>query len=135
MALLAAARDVRCGAVRAAPLDFDRPRSERQANIQIEASPAGLVVRVEFTGPIAGIPAAVERMKAAGILELVEKSRPAAKPKAEKVQPIYDGDGTPCCPVHKRPLTEGQYGPYCSAKARPGDVSNAKGYCGLKFLD
>ena len=96
------------------------------------------MVRVEFTGPIAGIPAAVERLKAAGILELVEKSRPAAQgknTKAQRVEPIYDGDGTPCCPVRKRPLSEGQYGLYCSAKAQPGDVQNAKGYCGLKFLD
>jgi hypothetical protein len=122
---------------RAEPLDFDQPRSERQANIQIEASPAGFVVRVEFTGPIAGIPAAIERLKAAGILELVQVSRPApaAKPKAETVEPLYKPDGTACCPVHKRALSEGQYGLYCSAKARPGDVSNAKGYCGLKFAE
>jgi len=122
----------------APPLDFDQPRSERQANIQIEASSAGLVVRVEFTGPIAGIPAAVERLKAAGILELVEKSRPAApatKPKVEKVQPIYDGDGSPMCPVHKRPLSEGQYGLYCSAKAKGDQVADKRGYCGLKFIE
>ena len=75
------------------------------------------------------------------MLELV---RPAAstaplggaprKP-AQRVEPIYQPDGTPCCPVHHKPLTEGQYGLFCKSKAQPGDVQNDKGYCSLRFAE
>ena len=62
-------------------------------------------------------------------------SRPAAaaKPKVETVEPLYKPDGTPCCPTHKRPLSDGQYGLYCSARAKPGEAANTKGYCALRF--
>ena len=118
---------------RAAPLDFTQTCGERQANIQIEASPGGLVVRVEFTGPIASIPAVIERLKAAGILELVEKSHPAAQgrnTKAQRVQPGYALDGSPVCPEHDTKLREGKWGLYCPHK----DKASSE-YCKLKFLD
>ena len=124
----------------AQPLDFDTPRQERQANITIEVSPAGLIVKAEYTGSLASIPAAVEKLRAVGILDLVQASKaavsaPAApqRTKVERVEPIYQPDGTPCCPVHKRALTAGQYGLYCSAKAKTGDVANKSGFCGIKF--
>jgi hypothetical protein len=60
---------------------------------------------------------------------------PAAKPKAETVEPMYQPDGTACCPVHKRALSDGQYGLYCSARAKPGGVANGKGYCALRFVE
>lgn len=59
----------------------------------------------------------------------------APKPKIEKVKPFYDGDGQPCCPTHKKPLKEGQYGLYCSCKAKDGELANDKGYCNLRFFD
>jgi hypothetical protein len=59
----------------------------------------------------------------------------ASKPKAEKVKPFYDGDGEACCPVHRKPLKEGQYGLYCSSKASTGEVANDKGYCNLRFIE
>lgn len=131
---------------RAEPLDMNQTRSEKPVSITIEAGPAGLVVRVDYQGTLASIPAAIEKLRAAGILELVQASRPVVtqglhspmgekKPRAETVEPIYQPDGTPCCPTHKRPLSEGQYGLYCSAKAKPGENANPKGYCNLKFTD
>lgn len=120
-----------------------------KTTIRIEAAPDGLHVVVEYIGNLASIPAAIERLKAAGVLELVsardrvtsikssstENGYQPAKPKAETVEPLYKPDGTACCPIHQKPLTEGTYGLYCSAKARPGDAQNAKGYCALKFAD
>src|SRR5262249_39914121 len=100
---------------RAEPLDFSQTRSEKQCNIQVEIAPDGLHVRAEYTGALSSITQVIERLKALGVVELVSASKPAAAPaekrtKAERVQPIYDGDGAPCCPTHKRPLSDGQYG-------------------------
>ncbi len=127
---------------RAEPLDFpERKPAEKDVSICIEAGPGGVTVRVDYVGPLGSIPAAIERLKRAGVLELVSGARvatpaPAAPRKAaERVEPIYQPDGTACCPVHKRPLTEGQYGLYCKSKAQPGDVQNDKGYCSLKFAE
>lgn len=126
---------------RAAPLDFDSARtSEKLANITIEVGPAGLSVRAEYTGSLASIPAAIERLKAAGVLELVSAAaRPAshapsapagaASKKSARVQPEYDGNGDACCPKHHKPLRAGQYGLFCPAK----DDSTERGYCALKF--
>src|SRR6266545_2595404 len=104
-------------------------------SIKIEVAPDGLHIVVEYTAPLASIPAAVERLRAAGILDLVAtckapQAAPAAaqRAKVERVEPIYQPDGTPCCPTHHKPLSEGQYGLYCSAKAKPGEAANAKGY-------
>jgi len=109
-----------------------------KTTIRIEVAPDGLHITCEYVNTLASIPAAVERLKQAGILDLVQASRPAApaaKPKVETAEPIYQPDGTACCPVHKRELSQGQYGMFCSAKAKPGDVQNAKGYCALRFSE
>lgn len=58
---------------------------------------------------------------------------PKGKPKAEYLDPTYNNDGDPCCPVHRKVLTEGRYGLYCSAKAKDGEAANDKGYCNIKF--
>lgn len=143
---------------RAQPLRFDEraPQStpsaakpaiqpaEKQANITIEVAPDGLHIRCEYTGTLASIPAAIERLKAAGVLDLVQASAPPPAPaaaaaparaKVERVAPTYNADGDACCPVHKRKLSEGDYGLFCSAKAKDGQVADRKGYCGLKFED
>lgn len=52
-----------------------------------------------------------------------------AKAKAERVTPFYDDQGTACCPKHRKPLKQGQWGLYCPAK----DDSTERGYCALKF--
>src|SRR5690242_20431150 len=110
----------------AGDLDFEQTRAEKPISIQIEVSPAGLTVKAAYQGTLSSIPAALAKLKAAGVLELVEQSRPAAaapmsqveKKPAERVEPLYKSDGTACCPVHKRELSEGQYGLFCSAKAK-----------------
>jgi hypothetical protein len=114
---------------------LDTPRQERQANITIEGTLDGLAVSIEFTAAISAIPAAIERLKAIGMSGAQRTMTPVAKPKAETVEPMYQPNGTPCCPVHKRELSEGQYGLYCSAKAKPGEAANGKGYCSLRFAE
>lgn len=64
-----------------------------------------------------------------------EKAPPEKAPPAEKVAPVYQPDGTACCPVHLRGLAQGSYGLYCPTKARPGEQANAKGYCALRFAE
>jgi hypothetical protein len=113
----------------------------RRANITIEAAPDGLHIRVEYTAELASIPAAVERLKGLGILDLVQASRAPApatngtKPRAPRVQPTYDGNGDPCCPVHRKPLAEGRYGLFCPSRASGNEAANDKGYCNLKFAE
>jgi hypothetical protein len=60
---------------------------------------------------------------------------PTPRPPAEWVDPEYDNNGDPCCPVHHRPLKQGTYGSYCSARAAAGESANEKGYCSLKFKE
>jgi len=132
----------------AEPLDMNRPPRigpmERQANITIEVAPDGLHVRCEYTGAIASIPAAIERLRTAGVLELVSAAavKPAtpasatpARKAAQRVEPIYQPDGTACCPVHHKPLSEGRFGLFCPSKAQPGDAQNDKGYCSIRFSE
>jgi hypothetical protein len=122
---------------RAAPLDFEgrAAQAERQCNITVELAPDGVHVKAEYTGGLSSIPAVIERLKALGVVELVGNSANRGKLKAETVEPLYQPDGTPCCPVHLKPLSEGRYGLFCSAKAKPGDVQNQKGYCALRFSE
>lgn len=114
--------------------DYDQ--AARPVTIAIEVAPDGVHVRCEYTGTLASIPAAIERLKQAGVLELVRPAatQPARKP-VQTVEPVYQPDGTACCPVHRKPLSEGRYGLFCSAKAQPGQEQNDKGYCSLKFSE
>ena len=122
---------------RAAPLDMNTTRSERQANITIEGTLDGLTVTVEFTSAISAIPAAIERLKAIGLSSAPRSMAPATSPaapqrtKTAKVVPEYAPDGSPLCPKHHKPLKEGNYGLYCPAK----DDTTERGYCGLKFAE
>ncbi len=119
------------------------PRSGQQAQpelrttIRIEVAPDGLHITAEYTGTLASIPAALERLRAAGVLDLVKPAPVAQQPRraAERVEPVYKPDGTPCCPVHHKPLTEGRYGLYCPSKAQEGEQANPKGYCSLRFAE
>ena len=128
---------------RAGDLDFTPPAAPSAGQaiaITIELAPDGLHIHCAYQGTLASIPAAVKRLQDAGLLELVNTHRVAlaaapAKAKIERVEPYYKPDGTACCPIHKSPLSQGQYGLYCSAKAKPGEAQNAKGYCSLKFVD
>lgn len=129
----------------AGDLDFQQPRSApKDLHISIEIAPDGLHVCAEYIGTLASIPAAVERLRQAGLLDLVHQHRAApvaapssaapagaSKPKTERVEPSYNDAGDPCCPKHRKPLREGKYGLFCPAK----DDSTERGYCTLKFAD
>jgi hypothetical protein len=58
--------------------------------------------------------------------------RPAARisqQRHELAGSVYYNDaGEACCPQHERPLKEGRYGYYCSAK----DPNGKNGYCTFK---
>jgi len=128
---------------RAQPLEFKDPPTEKQTSIRIEVGPAGITVTAEYTGTLSSIPAAIERLRSAGVLQLVEQSRPAPPtvapaniqpPRARKrsgtaAEPWFDSRGEACCPIHRKVLLEGQYGHYCPARAGADEGGNAKGYC------
>lgn len=70
--------------------------------------------------------------------------KPQSKP---LTQPLIDGDGTPCCPLHTRrdgrpaPIRwvpargdlPGFWGCPSAAQQAPGETINARGYCSLRF--
>ena len=117
-------------------------QNERQLDIRIDVTPAGLHITASYTGGLSTIPAAIERLRALGVVDLVAASAPPPvstavdkKPRAEKVAPAYSPGGEALCPVHRRQLSEGQFGLYCSAKAKGDEVADKRGYCGLKFSE
>ena len=121
----------------ASDLDFDAQRSASKAHISIEIAPDGLHITAEYLGTLGSIPTAVKRLVDAGLVELVNTHRAAPiatntrqKP-AQRVQAEYSSAGEACCPKHKKPLKEGKFGLYCSAK----DDSTERGYCALKFVE
>ena len=121
----------------------EQTQPELRTPIRIEIGPDGLRISIEYTGSLSSIPTAIERLRAAGVLELAERGKPsapgqaapAALTRAERVAPTYKPDGTACCPVHHKPLVEGRYGLYCPSKAQADEQANPKGYCSLRFLD
>lgn len=121
------------------PLEFTIPaRHEREYQITIELAPDGLHITAAYDGTLASIPAAVERLRQFGLLELVSPAKittPTRKAHRERVEPLWRPDGTPMCPAHHKPLLEGQRGLYCPARAKPGEEQNAAGRCSLVFAD
>ncbi len=86
----------------AEPLNMDQQRSEKPAEITIEVTPAGLIVKASYTGVLSSIPAAIERLRQSGVLELVAQSAPppaAAVPSAHA-----PSDQPPICEVHGTPM-------------------------------
>lgn len=136
---------------RAPALEFrDAPvdKVEKQVDITIEAGPLGLTVKATYTGTLSSIPAAIERLRSAGVLELVSAARPApptvapanVQPprrarKGTAPEPWYDDRGEACCPIHHKPLKNGQYGYYCSSRAGADEGGNPKGYCSYSIGD
>lgn len=43
----------------------------------------------------------------------------------------YNKAGEPCCPIHERPLKQGKFGYFCSAK----DERGKNGYCDFRAKD
>jgi hypothetical protein len=95
------------------------------STITISGLCQGWPIAISFTGKLTDLPAYLERLAAAGITP----AGAAPQKRRQAVEPIYQPDGTPCCPKHERPLREGQYGLHCTAK----DPEGKNGYCDLKF--
>ena len=117
------------------PRTGSQAQPEQRTTIRIEVAPDGLHITAEYVGTLGSIPAAVERLRAAGVLDLVKPAAQQPRKPAERVEPAYKPDGTACCPVHRKPLSEGRYGLFCSSKAQAGEQANDKGYCSLRFAE
>jgi hypothetical protein len=96
--------------------------------ITVAAELDGWPVDLEFSIAPARLSAALARLGELGYtprqMTPVGAAGKASKP---KIDPVYQPDGTACCPVHLRPLKEGRYGLYCTAKDDGPD--NKNGYC------
>ena len=102
--------------------------------ITIHATLDGWPVDLALDLPPAKLGAALVKLATLGYAPRAgSPSAPAVPAARPKVEPVYSPDGTPCCPTHLRPLSEGRYGLYCSAKAAEGQPADKRGYCGLKF--
>ena len=127
----------------AQPLDFPpAPPRELRTTIRIEVAPDGLHVTAEYTGTLAALPDAIERLRAAGVFELVAANRPSSSAQAspaagqqrkgaKRVEPEYSPAGDALCPKHHTPLRDGKFGRYCPSR----DDSSERGYCVLKFSE
>lgn len=122
----------------AAPLDFPAKPQRQELTITVTATVDGFPVELCYTGSIDQLLAVTKRLRELGAEPVSAPPAPPAQPErraAKRTQAAYNDDGDPVCPVHNRKLVEGQYGLYCTAKAAAGDVSDKKGYCGLKFAE
>jgi hypothetical protein len=128
----------------AEPLGFDgTPKPvKRKRGVTIQLSYHGALVSFNFTAQddiqVRELEQSIDTLlRREGWSGVRESAAPLlagpGKTKAQYVDPIYDGNGDPCCPVHRKPLAEGRYGPYCQCKAKDGEAANDKGYCNLKF--
>ena len=124
------------------PRSGQQAQLEQRTTIRIEVAPDGLHITAEYTGQLASIPQAIERLRAAGVLDLVQASRPGTSAQAslapagqrkpsKRIEPEYNADGDALCPKHQRPLKEGKFGRYCPAK----DDSTERGFCSLRFAE
>lgn len=124
---------------RAEPLDFpQRPKAD--LTITVKATIDGFPTEVCFTGSIDQLLGVTKRLRELGAEPTVAPAThtaPLSTPRkaAQTVEPIYQPDGTACCPVHRKPLVEGRYGLYCPSRATGDQAANDKGYCSLKFAE
>jgi hypothetical protein len=123
---------------RAEPLDFPQRMTKNDLTITVKATIDGFPTEVCFTGSIDQLLNVTKHLRELGAAPTVAPATHTAplgngKTKAQTVEPIYQPDGTPCCPVHRKPLSEGRYGWFCSAKATGDEAANGKGYCSLRF--
>jgi hypothetical protein len=111
------------------------PERAPETTITIHAALEGWPIDVAYRGRLEQLPAALARLTAAGLTpaqpSTTTSHQQPATPRKAKVDPIYQPDGTPCCPTHKRPLKQGQFGLYCSAP----DPEGKNGYCSIRFSE
>lgn len=123
-------------------LDFSQPRTKRQRSISIQLNYHGALVTFGFSAadnvPIVELEQSIDTLLRREGWQGVENA-PApvlagpGKIKAQYVDPFYNDNGEACCPVHRRPLADGRYGPYCKSRATGDESANDKGYCKLRF--
>jgi len=118
---------------RAEPLDFpDRRPAKQDLTITISCTIGGFLTEVCFSGQLDQLEAITRRLRdlgasPAGVHQVSPAAAAPTRKAGEKVTPLYNGDGEPMCPVHKRVLKQGKWGMYCSAKGED------ETYCNLKF--
>jgi hypothetical protein len=96
----------------------------------------GFPTEVCFTGSIDQLLSVTKRLRELGGTPTIAPAggnTPARKPSV-RVEPAYQPDGTACCPVHRKPLSEGRYGLFCPSRAE-GEHANPKGYCNIRFTE
>jgi hypothetical protein len=124
-------------------LEFTQPKApKRQRSISIQLNYHGALVTFGFSAsdnvPIIELEQSIDTLLRREGWQGVDNA-PApilagpGKIKAQYVDPLYNDAGEACCPVHRYPLAEGRYGPYCRSRAKDGEAANDKGYCSLRF--
>src|SRR5262249_38684855 len=111
--------------------------SNQDLTIAIKCRVDGYETEITFSGDVDQLKRIAAKLAALGIEPTAPHAAPlnGDKKSTKKVQPAYDGDGQPICPVHRKPLTEGRYGLYCPARTKDGEQANTKGYCSLAFTE
>jgi hypothetical protein len=127
-----------------APKTAPDQQQKRERGVAIQMTYHGALVSFTFEASVAptvheieqSIDTLLRRTGWSGVQTPVEPVvLPSGRDTAQYVEPIYDGDGAACCPVHRVPISQGRYGWYCSARARADQAANDKGYCALRFKD
>jgi hypothetical protein len=125
----------------ATPLDFPERRPVKQdLTITIHACVNGFDAEICFSGQLDQLEALTRRlrdlgMSPSGVRQLAPVQSTPARKAAQRVEPVYQPDGTACCPVHHKPLSEGRYGLFCPSRATGDQAANDKGYCALRFAE
>jgi hypothetical protein len=106
-------------------VEFAYSTADNVPIVELEQSIDTMLRREGWTAPIQSVPA------------LSTVGTNGAKTKGQWVDPEYDQNGDPRCPVHHKTLKQGTYGSYCPAKAdtAKGEAASDKGYCSLKFKE
>ncbi len=119
--------------------EHTRPAAPARLPVELHAYTAeGYAVTIRLELAAGAIAEAAQRLQALG-LSPTPPTRPETPQRGagrvtghkSKQPPIYNDQGAPCCPIHERPLKEGQWGLYCSAK----DDSTERGYCAYTWKE
>lgn len=117
---------------------------KRQRGVEIQMAYHGALISFTFEASVAPTVHEIEQsidtlLRRAGWSGVTTPAEPILLPtgreSSQYVDPVYDGDGAACCPIHHRPISQGRYGWYCSARATGDQAANDKGYCALRFKD
>jgi len=124
---------------RAEPLTFPERQTKNDLTITVKATIDGFPTEVCFTGSTDQLLSVTKRLRELGGTPTIapahtKSATTPARKAAQRVEPVYQPDGTACCPIHHKPLSEGRYGLFCPSRAA-GEHANAKGFCNIRFTD